>query len=47
MAHLVFKDQQATIKLTSHSSELDPDLVTKANAALKGVWDKLTANHQD
>jgi hypothetical protein len=47
MAHLVFKDQQAFIKLTSHISEMNPALVAKANAALKGVWDKLTANHKD
>ena len=47
MAHLVFKDQRASIQLTSHSSEMDPALLAKANAALRGVWDKLTANHKD
>jgi hypothetical protein len=47
MAHLVFKEQQAFIKLTSHSSEMEPALLAKTNAALKGVWDKLTADHKD
>ena len=47
MAHLVFKDQRAFIKLTSHSSEMEPALLAKANTALKGVWDKLTADHKD
>jgi hypothetical protein len=47
MAHLVFKDQRASIQLTSHSSEIEPALLAKANAALKGVWDKPTADHKD
>ena len=47
MAHLVFKNQRASIQLTSHSPELEPALLSKANATLKGVWDKLTANHKD
>ncbi|AEV96906.1 hypothetical protein A4D02_18940 [Niastella koreensis] len=46
MAHLVFKDQQATIQLTSSSTEMDPALVAKANAALRGVWEKLTADYK-
>lgn len=44
---MVFKEQQAFIKSTSHISEIEPGLVAKANAALKEVWDKLTANHKD
>jgi hypothetical protein len=47
MAHLIFKDQQTTIQLTAHSSEMEPALLVKANTALKGVWDKLTADHKD
>jgi len=47
MAHLVFKDQKATIQLTSQTAEMDPALVEKANATMRGVWDKLTANHKD
>ena len=47
MAHLVFKDQRATIQLTSQSSEMDPALVAKANAVLRVVWDKLTADFKD
>lgn len=46
MAHLVFKDQRATLQLTANSSEMDPALLAKANAALKGVWDKLTADYK-
>jgi len=46
MAHLVFKEQKASIQLTSRSTEMDPALVAKANAALRGVWDKLTADYK-
>ena len=47
MAHLVFKDKQAFLKLTSHISEIEPALVAKANAALKEVFDKHSAHYND
>ncbi len=47
MAHLVFKAQQVFIEKTLNTSEIEPALLEKANAALKEAYDRFSANYDD
>ncbi|TWV93982.1 hypothetical protein [Chitinophaga pinensis] len=47
MAHLAFKDQQATFKLTSHTSKLDKQVLAAADATLQLAYDRMSELYKD
>jgi len=47
MAHLVFKDQQAFFKNTSHTSEIEPGQLEAADATLKQAYANYSAQIDD
>jgi hypothetical protein len=47
MAHMEFKDQQATFKTTSNASKLDKKVLVAAEAALQRSYDRMSEMYKD